>query len=74
MAQALVRHLTRRRTEIDGTVLPLFAGVVRADAAASRAAGGRWRDVGVPEISERAEVRAARRDDGIATSHQVLNR
>jgi 3D-(3,5/4)-trihydroxycyclohexane-1,2-dione acylhydrolase (decyclizing) len=48
--------------------------VIECDPAASTSAGGHWWDVAVPEVSERAEVRAARaryenarglpRDDG----------
>jgi 3D-(3,5/4)-trihydroxycyclohexane-1,2-dione acylhydrolase (decyclizing) len=34
--------------------------VIRTDPAASTTAGGHWWDVAVPEVSERAEVRAAR--------------
>jgi len=34
--------------------------VIETDAAASTTAGGHWWDVAVPEVSERAEVRAAR--------------
>ena len=34
--------------------------VIATDAAASTTAGGHWWDVAVPEVSERAEVRAAR--------------
>jgi 3D-(3,5/4)-trihydroxycyclohexane-1,2-dione acylhydrolase (decyclizing) len=33
--------------------------VIETDPAASTAAGGAWWDVAVPEVSERAEVRAA---------------
>ena len=35
--------------------------VIETDAAASTEAGGAWWDVAVPEVSERAEVRAARK-------------
>jgi 3D-(3,5/4)-trihydroxycyclohexane-1,2-dione acylhydrolase (decyclizing) len=48
-ALAAARHADRT------TVL-----VIATDAAASTTAGGHWWDVAVPEVSERAEVRAAR--------------
>src|SRR4029077_12081940 len=38
--------------------------VIETDPASSTAAGGHWWDVPVPEVSERAEVRAARERDG----------
>jgi 3D-(3,5/4)-trihydroxycyclohexane-1,2-dione acylhydrolase (decyclizing) len=34
--------------------------LIETDPAASTTAGGYWWDVAVPEVSERAEVRAAR--------------
>jgi len=34
--------------------------LIETDPAASTTAGGHWWDVAVPEVSERAEVRAAR--------------
>ncbi len=42
------------------TVTRTIVIVLRTDPAASTAAGGHWWDVGIPEVSSRAEVRAAR--------------
>jgi 3D-(3,5/4)-trihydroxycyclohexane-1,2-dione acylhydrolase (decyclizing) len=60
---ALVRARTAPRT----TVL-----VVETDPVASTEAGGHWWDVGVPEVSDRAEVRAARAHYEAARARQVL--
>jgi 3D-(3,5/4)-trihydroxycyclohexane-1,2-dione acylhydrolase (decyclizing) len=46
--------------------------VLRTDAAASTGAGGHWWDVAVPEISSRAEVRAARAAYETARAAQIL--
>jgi 3D-(3,5/4)-trihydroxycyclohexane-1,2-dione acylhydrolase (decyclizing) len=60
---ALVHARTAPRT----TVL-----VVETDPVASTEAGGHWWDVGVPEVSDRAEVRAARAHYEAARARQVL--
>jgi 3D-(3,5/4)-trihydroxycyclohexane-1,2-dione acylhydrolase (decyclizing) len=52
---ALASALSAARTAARTTVL-----VIATDPAASTAAGGHWWDVPVPEVSDRAEVRAAR--------------
>jgi 3D-(3,5/4)-trihydroxycyclohexane-1,2-dione acylhydrolase (decyclizing) len=59
--------LARARTAPRTTVL-----VVETDPVASTEAGGHWWDVGVPEISDRAEVRAARAHYEAARARQVL--
>jgi 3D-(3,5/4)-trihydroxycyclohexane-1,2-dione acylhydrolase (decyclizing) len=46
--------------------------VIDTDPLASTAAGGHWWDVAVPEVSERAEVRAARADYEAALKTQRL--
>ncbi|MDP6706062.1 MAG: 3D-(3,5/4)-trihydroxycyclohexane-1,2-dione acylhydrolase (decyclizing) [Alphaproteobacteria bacterium] len=46
--------------------------VVETDPAAATAAGGHWWDVPVPEVSERQEVAAARRDYETARAKQEL--
>ena len=52
---ALTEALEQARTAQRTTVL-----LIETDPAASTTAGGHWWDVAVPEVSERAEVRAAR--------------
>jgi 3D-(3,5/4)-trihydroxycyclohexane-1,2-dione acylhydrolase (decyclizing) len=59
--------LARARTAPRTTVL-----VVETDPVASTEAGGHWWDVGVPEVSDRAEVRAARAHYEAARARQVL--
>ena len=46
--------------------------VIDTDPLASTEAGGHWWDVAVPEVSERAEVRAARANYEIAMKTQRL--
>jgi 3D-(3,5/4)-trihydroxycyclohexane-1,2-dione acylhydrolase (decyclizing) len=46
--------------------------VVETDPVASTEAGGHWWDVGVPEVSDRAEVRAARAHYEAARARQAL--
>src|SRR5262249_1661257 len=52
---ALADALSAARAAERTTVL-----LIQTDPAASTTAGGHWWDVAVPEVSERAEVRAAR--------------
>jgi 3D-(3,5/4)-trihydroxycyclohexane-1,2-dione acylhydrolase (decyclizing) len=59
--------LARARTAPRTTVL-----VVETDPVASTEAGGHWWDVGVPEVSDRAEVRAARAHYEAARARQAL--
>jgi 3D-(3,5/4)-trihydroxycyclohexane-1,2-dione acylhydrolase (decyclizing) len=59
--------LARARIAPRTTVL-----VVETDPKASTEAGGHWWDVGVPEVSERAEVRAARAHYEAMRARQVL--
>jgi 3D-(3,5/4)-trihydroxycyclohexane-1,2-dione acylhydrolase (decyclizing) len=46
--------------------------VIDTDPLVATEAGGHWWDVAVPEVSERAEVRAARQGYETALSHQRL--
>ena len=46
--------------------------VIETDPFATTAAGGHWWDVAVPQVSERAEVRAARADYEAAVKTQRL--
>jgi len=48
--------------------------VVRTDPAAATAAGGHWWDVGVPEVSQRPSVQAARADYEVQRTMQSLGR
>ena len=45
--------------------------LIETDPAASTTAGGCWWDVAVPEVSERAEVRAARAGYAAATARRA---
>jgi 3D-(3,5/4)-trihydroxycyclohexane-1,2-dione acylhydrolase (decyclizing) len=46
--------------------------VIRTDPRISTAAGGHWWDVGVPEVSSRPQVNAARADYDICRAAQRL--
>ena len=46
--------------------------MIETDPIASTASGGHWWDVGVPEVSTRAEVRAARSEYEQARGAQIL--
>jgi 3D-(3,5/4)-trihydroxycyclohexane-1,2-dione acylhydrolase (decyclizing) len=63
---ALGAALTTARQAQDTTVL-----VIDSDPAANTTAGGHWWDVAVPEVSERAEVREARKRYEIARRLQT---
>ncbi|HEX8781795.1 MAG TPA: hypothetical protein VF764_00375, partial [Steroidobacteraceae bacterium] len=62
----LAGALTAARTADRTAVL-----VIETDSAASTTAGGHWWDVAVPEVSERAEVREARKRYEIARRQQT---
>ena len=64
---ALEAALARARDAERTTVI-----VIDTDPAAATEAGGHWWDVAVPEVSERAEVRAARAAYEAARSRQRL--
>jgi 3D-(3,5/4)-trihydroxycyclohexane-1,2-dione acylhydrolase (decyclizing) len=49
-----------------------YAVVIDTDALMSTDAGGHWWDVAVPEVSERAEVRAARKEYETAIERQFI--
>ncbi len=63
LEQVLVRAKDAPRT---------FVAVIETDPAESTRAGGSWWDVGVPEVSARAEVRAARAEYERARQAQSL--
>jgi 3D-(3,5/4)-trihydroxycyclohexane-1,2-dione acylhydrolase (decyclizing) len=56
---ASIAELEAALTEAKGAAIPVVI-VIDTDPAPSTAAGGTWWDVAVPEVSARAEVRAAR--------------
>ena len=60
---ALVRAKASDRT---------YVIVIDTDPAATTQAGGAWWDVAVPQVSERAQVRAARADYDAAIQNQRL--
>ena len=64
---ALEAALARARGAERTTVI-----VIDTDPAAATEAGGHWWDVAVPQVSERAEVRAARNDYDAARGRQRL--
>ena len=46
--------------------------VIRTDSSVATAAGGHWWDVGVPEVSTRIEVQAARAESEMQRTAQRL--
>jgi len=68
---ASIAELEAALTEAKGTAIPVVI-VIDTDPAPSTAAGGTWWDVAVPEVSARAEVRAARARYEENTKKQLL--
>jgi 3D-(3,5/4)-trihydroxycyclohexane-1,2-dione acylhydrolase (decyclizing) len=68
---ASIAELEAALTEAKGAAIPVVI-VIDTDPAPSTAAGGTWWDVAVPEVSARAEVRAARARYEENTKKQLL--
>ncbi len=68
---ASIPELEAALTEAKGAAIPVVI-VIDTDPAPSTAAGGTWWDVAVPEVSARAEVRAARARYEENTKKQLL--